>query len=132
MAYANANTIVGPDDTHRHEALLDSLGWGVLLICAGILWMIPSGLLPPGTWLMVLGSIILVFNIGRVFARLGVSWFGMTAGVIALLAGIGAFLNVSIPLLPIAVIVIGVCLLLGAREKHEPNAAAGDDGNCCK
>lgn len=132
MAYANTNTTLGPEITHRHEALLDDLGWGILLICAGIFWIIPSGLLPSGTWLLVLGSIIVVFNIARVFAGLGVSWFGITAGAVALLAGIGVFLDVSIPLLPIAVIVIGCCLLLGAREKHQPNAVNGNDENCCK
>lgn len=131
MSYTHTNATVGPDVTN-HEALLDDLGWGVLLICAGILWMIPGGLLPPGTWLIVLGAIILVFNVGRVFARLGISWFGMTAGVVALLAGIGAFLQVDVPLLPIAAIVIGGCLLLGTREKHEPRASAGNDANCCK
>ena len=131
MSHLNANLIPADEPSRRLETLLDDLGWGVLLIVTGILWLIPDGGVPSGTWLMLAGLIILIFNVARHMHHLPVSGFGIVAGVIALVAGAGAALNISLPLIPIALIVVGACMFLASEKEHHSNAPKGQDQPCC-
>lgn len=131
MSHLNANSIPADESTGKLETLLDDLGWGVLLIVTGVLWLIPSRELPSGTWLTVAGFIILIFNVARHIHRLPVSGFAIVAGVIALVAGTGAALNISLPLIPIAMIVVGGCMFLASEEEHHSNMPKGQGRPCC-
>ena len=131
MSNLNANSIPADESSRRLETLLDDLGWGVLLIVTGILWLIPNGGVPSGTWLILAGFIILIFNVARFLHHLPVSGFAIVAGVIALFAGAGAALNVSLPLIPIALIVMGGCMFLASEDKRHSNPPKGKDQPCC-
>lgn len=131
MSHVNSNSIPADESNRRVETLLDDLGWGVLLIVTGVLWLIPSGGVPSGTWLMLAGFIILIFNVARHIHRLPVSGFAVVAGVIALVAGAGAALNISLPLIPIALILVGGCMFLASEEEHHSNVPDGKGQPCC-
>ena len=72
-----------------------------------IFWLIPEGRVPSGSWLIAVGAIIIVFSVSRLICGFRVSEFALSAGTIALIAGIGSVLGMSLPLFPIALIAIG-------------------------
>jgi hypothetical protein len=131
MSHMNSKSIAADERTGRLETLMDDLGWGVLLIVTGVLWLIPSGGVPSGTWLMVAGFVILIFNTARHIHGLPVSGFAVVAGLIALVAGAGEALSISLPLIPIALIVVGVCMFLASEEGHRSKISKGQDQSCC-
>jgi hypothetical protein len=114
------------------EGLLDDLGWGTLLISVGALWMMPAGELPQGTWMIAAGFIVLLFSAARLVHRVPVSGFSLGVGALALVAGIGAALDVRIPMFPIGLIVIGFCMLLSSREEDSRNLTNGGHEACCR
>jgi len=68
--------------------------------------------------MIAVGLILLVLNLARYMLRIHVNWFALIAGTVALLAGIGAYLAIELPIFPIALVLIGVCLLLGSFRKN--------------
>jgi hypothetical protein len=58
------------------------------------------------------GIFLLVLNAIR--SRLGVQWIGVSValGVLALVAGLGDFTGIAIPLFPICLVIIGATLIL--------------------
>jgi hypothetical protein len=46
---------------------LEAIGWGLSLITIGMLWLVPAGLVPDGTWLIAAGVILLGVNVVRYF-----------------------------------------------------------------
>ncbi len=120
------------DETTKRVALerrFEAFGWGVLLIAVGTIWLLPD--VPHGSWLIAAGLIMLGLNAARFFNGLRTSGFSLVVGVLALIAGLGDFLGVAMPLFPIALIVIGTGSLLKAlRYKH--SGCTTDQGwNCC-
>ncbi len=103
------------DENARKGALsrrLEGVGWGVLLIATGAIWLLPAGQVPRGSWLIAVGLILLGLNAIRYAYALSVSGFSLVVGILALLAGLGDFYGVKLPLFPVALIVVGACLLL--------------------
>lgn len=113
------------------ERFLDDVAWGPLLITVGALWLVPAGQLPRGTWMIVVGVILLALNAARYMLRLQVNGFALIAGTVALLAGIGAAFAINLPIIPIALVVLGVCLLLSSVRKNLPSSPDGEQGMCC-
>ncbi len=113
------------------ERCLESVGWGVLLIAIGIIWLLPERDVPHGTWLIAAGLIMLGLNAVRFFSGLRTSGFSLVAGILALLAGSGEFIGVRVPLLPVALIVIGVYILLRPLRHRDSTSGTGDGWNCC-
>jgi hypothetical protein len=89
---------------------LDQIGWGIFLVMIGVIWLVPG--VPQGTWLIGTGVLLLVLNAIR--SRLGVQWIGVSValGVLALVAGLGDFTGIAIPLFPICLVIIGATLIL--------------------
>jgi hypothetical protein len=114
------------------EGLLDDLGWGTLLISVGVLWLMPAGQLPRGTWMIVAGFIVLLFSAARFIHRVPVSGFSLVVGTLALIAGIGTALDVRIPMFPIGLMVIGFCMLLMSREEGCRDSSDGEHEACCR
>lgn len=111
------------------ERNLGAFGWAAIFIVTGILWLIPERLLPNGIWLMSMGFILLGLNAARY--SVGRRWEGcsLTLGVLALAAGVGAFLHVNTPALAITLIVIGLLsLFVPRRESRTPG---NREGGCC-
>jgi hypothetical protein len=119
------------EDRVAMERFLDDVGWAALLITVGALWLVPAGQLPQGTWMIAVGLILLVLNLARYVLRIHVNWFTLIAGTVALLAGIGAYLAVDPPIFPIALVLIGVCLLLGSFRKNLQRSHDQEHGVCC-
>ncbi len=120
------------DGTAKRAALerrFEALGWGVLLMAVGTIWLLPD--VPHGSWLIAAGVIMLGLNAIRSFNGLRASGFSLVVGMLALIAGLGEFFGVAMPLFPIALIVIGAGSLLKAlRYKH--SGPTTDQGwSCC-
>ena len=131
MSELRANSDSRIADTCRMERLLDDLGWAALLIVTGIFWLIPEGRVPGGSWLIGVGTIILLFTIARMINRSPVSGFALAAGILALVAGIGGVLGLSLPLIPIALIVIGICIIFVRRTNRSDSSMTMDE-TCCR
>jgi hypothetical protein len=123
----NQGNQIPTDENTRKVALnkhLEDIGWGVLLITIGIIWLAPEKLVPQGSWLIAAALIMLGINAIRYFNGIKMSGFSLVVGILALFAGVGALLSLNLPLLAIALIVIGACMLLKPLlEKHSISIA---------
>ena len=123
---------VGNDQRAASEWLLDGIGWGACLMTVGILWLLPERLNPHGSLLIALGFIMLVLNSARYFLRIRVDGFTLVAGIMAVVAGTGAALCLNLPLFPIALIVIGICMLLLQDGEDSQDSSTPCDCGCCR
>lgn len=114
------------------DRLLDGIGWGAFLIAIGILWLMPEGLIPHGSWLIALGVIMLAVNAARYLFGIEMNGFTLFAGIMAVFAGTGTALGVNLPLFPIALIVIGVCMLLVPKIENRSDSSTTDSWRCCR
>jgi len=129
----NQGNQIPVDQNARKAALnkrLEGFGWGVLLITIGTIWLVPEKQIPQGSWLIAAGLIMLGLNAIRYFNGIKMSGFSLVVGILALFAGVGAFFSLNLPLLAIALIVVGACMLLKSLlEKDSVPATA--QGWCC-
>ena len=65
-----------PSDDFAHR--LHDTGWGLLLMLTGLVWLVPPGAIPAGTWLFGVAAILLGINAIRYVAHVGVSAFSVT------------------------------------------------------
>ena len=103
------------DENSRKAALnrrLEGIGWGVLLISIGTIWLLPEKQVPQGSWLIAAGLILLGLNAIRYLNAIRVSGFSLVVGILAMLAGLGEFFGLKLPLFAIALIAVGACILL--------------------
>jgi hypothetical protein len=113
MTSSLSPTRVGPDS--RHSALarrLDGIGWGLFLLMTGILWLLPSNSVPPGTWLIGTGLILLALNAVRYLRGYGVNVLTTALGALAVAGGLADFGGVQLPLLAIALVAVGAVVLV--------------------
>ncbi len=94
------------------EERLETLGWGTLLLVIGTIWLMPEESVPPGSWLIAAGLILLGINVIRRVKRIPTSGFSTVVGLVALFAGLRALLDLDLPLFPVALIVMGGWILL--------------------
>lgn len=90
---------------------LEDVGWGLMLIFTGILWLAPDERVPHGTWLLGVGVILLGLNFVRYLKGIGVSVFTTLVGAFALLGGLAGLLSVNLPLFAAVLIVLGSAIL---------------------
>lgn len=91
---------------------LSDIGWGLLFILTGLIWMVPDQQVPTGTWLFGVAAILIGVNVVRYLKRIAVSGFSVVLGSLALLAAIGQLWRVDLPLLAICLLVIGASLVV--------------------
>ena len=128
------NNQISVSNSARKLALskrLDDFGWAVLLIVIGTIWLMPEKLLPQGSWLIAAGIIMLGLNAIRYFNGITMVGFSLVAGILALLAGLGEFFGLTLPLFAIALIVIGVVMLFKPLLEKNSTSAVGQDWCCC-
>jgi hypothetical protein len=99
---------------------IERVGWGLFLAMIGGLMLLPPGLLPEGTWLVGSGLILLGLNAARRLSGIPLSPTTVVLGLLALAAGIGAYLGVTLDLAPILLVVLGVALVV---KQGYPRAA---------
>ncbi len=114
------------------EQKMGSFGWGAILLLTGSMFLVPNDLVPDGTWLMSVGFILLGLNAARYSFRRQWNGCSFSLGVLALLAGIGAFFHVNLPLLGVTLIVIGVVALLVRLCEHDSRATGDPYQHCCE
>ena len=82
----------------------------------GCLWLIPDEKLPNGIWLIGTGVIILGLMLVRYLYRIHINGFWFILGVLALAFGLGDFLGVKLPLLPILIVLVGIRILFKPKK----------------
>ena len=100
-------TDAGPPAIQR----LDEIGWAIFFILTGVIWLLPEAQVPPGTWFMAIGLLLLGLNAIRALAKVPVSGFTTLLGTLVLVAGLAAFLGFELPILAIGLILFGFALL---------------------
>ena len=103
-----------PDGDQRKVSLdkrLAVLFWALLFILSGVLWLFPNAQLPEGTWLAGIGVILLALNAVRLLNGIPVRVLPTLLGALALAAGLAQFAGAKVPLVPLALIVIGASII---------------------
>jgi hypothetical protein len=112
MAYSHV-PIASIDAGGARGKRLDGIGWAIFFILTGVLWLFPESQVPPGTWLIATGLLLLGLNAVRAFTKMPVSGFTTLLGALALAAGLTTLWGVDLPLLAIGLILLGVVILAG-------------------
>jgi len=99
-------------DAARLDRRLSDIGWGLLFMLTGLVWMVPAERVPVGTWLFGVAAILLGINVVRSLKHLAMSGFSLVLGFLALLAGLGQVWRLDLPLLAICLFVIGASLVM--------------------
>jgi hypothetical protein len=114
----HVETPAGGDKREDLGSRLDGIGWGLLLIMTGAIWLVPEEQIPQGTWLVGTGLLLLALNGYRYLKGIDVSAFTTFLGALALAAGLGDYLGVQLPLLAILFIVIGASIIVKPLMSH--------------
>lgn len=109
---ADTHVAATPDARGAVSRRLDEFGWALFLILIGAIWLLPAGTVPEGAWLVGAGLILLGVNAVRSFKGVGMSGFGIVMGILALVAGLGHFAGVKVPVFAILFIIIGASIIL--------------------
>jgi hypothetical protein len=90
---------------------LNDIGWGLLFILTGLVWMLPTQEVPEGAWLFGVAAILIGVNVVRYLKHVTMSGFSLVLGVFALFAALGQLWRIDLPLLAICLFVIGASLV---------------------
>ena len=90
---------------------LNDIGWGLLFLLTGIIWLLPGGRVPEGAWLFGVAAILLGINVFRYLKHIKVDGFSLVLGSAALLAALTPSWLSGLPLFAICFIVIGASLI---------------------
>ena len=91
---------------------LDNIGWGLFLIVLGVIWLFPDKLVPEGTFLFFVGIILLGMNLIKYMKGLRTNGFTIFLGIIAIIAGLCAFLGRPVSIFPLILILWGLSILI--------------------
>ena len=105
-------TINHSEDKELLNRRLESFGWGLFLLILGVLWLFPEGILPKGAWLIAAGVIMLGVNVVRYLNAIKLSGASLMLGFLALLFGVGEFMNLNLPFVAILLIAFGIGIIL--------------------
>jgi hypothetical protein len=100
---------------------LEQAAWGLVLILAGALFLIPDEQVPSGTWAVGFGLILLGLNLNRFRLGIKMSGFTLLVGIVSLLTGLwDLFLEDAVgfqlDVVPIVLILIGLNILFRFTE----------------
>lgn len=96
---------------------IEEVGWALFLMMIGIIWFLPEGRIPPDSWLIGSGLIMLGINFVRYFKGIKMSGFTVFLGILALVAGLGGILSFKLPVFAALFIIFGASLLMRALFK---------------
>lgn len=102
-----ANATNGPLDRRLHD-----IGWGLLLMLTGVIWLVPAERVPESAWLVGVAAILLGVNAVRSLNHIAVSGFSLVLGFAALLAALSRIWRTDLPVLAICLLFIGASLVL--------------------
>lgn len=111
---------------NREEAIaankqLEQVAWGLVLILAGALFIIPDEQIPSGVWAVGFGLILLGLNLNRLRLDIKMSGFTLLVGIISLLSGLWDLfledtMGFELDIIPILLILIGLNILFRFTE----------------
>ena len=90
---------------------LHDIGWGLLLMLTGMIWLVPAERVPQGTWLLGVAAVLLGLNVVRYVKHIAVSGFSLVLGLAALLAAFSRIWRTDLPVLAICLLIIGASLV---------------------
>ena len=90
---------------------LNDIGWGLLLMLTGAIWLLPPAVVPPGTWLFGVAAILIGVNLARYIKHISVSGFSVAVGFAAFVAAVSQIWRTDPPLVAIFLLVIGSSLV---------------------
>lgn len=93
------------------EQKLAAIGWGLFFLWVGIALL--AGV-PTGVGLLVVGAITLGMQAVRKTFGLALEGFWIVVGGLFALGGLGALLEVDVPMLPLVLVAAGLLLLVSA------------------
>jgi hypothetical protein len=99
-----------PDGAPLDRRLTD-IGWGLLFMLTGLIWIVPEQQVPDGAWLFGVAAILIGINAVRYVKQMPISGFSLVLGFLALLAALGQLWRVDLPLLAICLFVIGASIV---------------------
>jgi hypothetical protein len=97
------------DDLLGHR--LNDIGWGLLLMLTGLIWLVPAEQVPEGAWLLGVAAILIGVNVVRYLTHITVSGFSLVLGLAALMAAFSRIWRTDVPVLAICLLVIGASLV---------------------
>jgi hypothetical protein len=101
-----------PSHEVQLDHLLHDIGWGLLLMLTGVIWLLPAADVPPGTWLFGVAVILFGLNVVRYLKHITVSTFSIVLGIAALIAAVSQTWRTDPPLVAIFLLVIGASLIV--------------------
>lgn len=119
---AQANHVESIQSTEKQlvSRQIREVGWGLLLVITGGVLLLPDKHLAEVAWLMGVGLVLLGANALRYFNGMRMETGSLILGAVALAGGVAAVFGVSLPLLPILMILLGASLLVSPLfEKKE-------------
>ncbi len=98
--------------------------WGLLLVWTGAALLLHWGW---GVGLVGAGVILLGAQVVRRTMRVKVDGFGLVAGVVLLICGVGDLFHVAVDLFPVLFILAGIALLVSIWTAHRHAHGAATD-----
>jgi hypothetical protein len=120
---ASQTESLGNPEKRLVKRRIDAVGWGLLLILTGGVFLMPDEHLAGVAWLIGVGLVLLSVAAVRHLNGLGPGTANLVLGSVALAGGLAGLFGLSLPLLPILLILFGVCLLISPLLEKEPYAS---------
>ncbi len=98
-------------DDGQLDRRLHDMGWGLLLMLTGFLWLLPADRVPEGAWLLGVAAILLGVNVVRYLRHIAISGFSLVLGLAALIAALSRAWRTDLPVLAICLLPIGASLV---------------------
>ena len=98
-------------DLAQVDRRLNDIGWGLLFMLTGFIWIVPEQRVPDGTWLFAVAAVLIGINLVRLMMQVPMSGFSLVLGLVALLAAVGQLWRVDLPLLAICLFAIGASIV---------------------
>ena len=118
MTMPLTNAIHNQPDRDALNQRFQGTAWAIFLIMSGVLWLLPSWLLPDGLWLLSTGFVLLGLNVARALHDIETSGFTVTLGLLALIGGMGNLMSVSLPIVPALLIGSGALIIWRAWQQR--------------
>jgi len=119
---AQANHVESIQSTEKQliSRQIREVGWGLLLVITGGVLLLPDKHLAEVAWLIGVGLVLLGANAVRHLNGMRMGTGNFILGAVALAGGVAGVFGVSLPLLPILMILLGASLLVSPLlEKKE-------------
>ena len=99
-------------ETALWDRRLNHIGWGILLMFTGSVWLLLPEAAPPGTWLFAIAPVLVGVNAVRYAMHTAVGGLSVGFALCALVAAISQIWRTDQFLVAIFVIVIGASLMV--------------------